>query len=141
MGFTKQEVVVQFPQIELPSNNKFGFFFAVLFSVIAGYMALTNSHFLAFGLASISLTMATVTILKPDLLTPLNRAWMCIGLILGAVVNPLVCALLFFLIFTPIGIVTRLARRDVLRLRENEKGSFWMTREDQTRPETFKQQF
>jgi hypothetical protein len=52
-----------------------------------------------------------------------------LGLLLGRIVNPVVTAVLFFLVFTPSGLISRLLGRDLLRLKPaRETETYWITR-------------
>ena len=53
----------------------------------------------------------------PAVLKPLNWAWFRFGLLLHAVVNPIVMGLLFFVAVTPTGWIMRLRGKDLLRLK------------------------
>ena len=65
-------------------------------------------------------------ILKSKILTPLNKLWSKLGIFLGIVVAPIVMALVFFLVVTPIGIFMRLMGKDLLNLRFNGSKSYWI---------------
>jgi hypothetical protein len=84
---------------------------------------------------------ATVTLVKPDLLRPLNKLWMRFGFLLGKIVSPLILGIIFFALFTPIAVIMRLFRRDELRLRFKHKNSHWINREESTQSTFFKNQF
>jgi hypothetical protein len=56
----------------------------------------------------------------------IHRAWTALGAALGRVVSPAVLAVLYFLVVTPFGLVSRLLRRDRLGLRPDpEAGTYW----------------
>ena len=63
------------------------------------------------------------------------------GLLIGMIVSPIVLGIIFFFIFTPIALVTRVFGRDELRLRMTNEGSYWIKRTVTTRSESFKNQF
>ena len=98
---------------------------------------MTNAY--AFSLAA--LIFLLVTLVKSDALLPLNKLWMLFGLLLGMIVSPIVLGIIFFGIFTPIAILMRIVRRDELRLHTTHKASYWITRNEQIKPDSFKQQF
>jgi hypothetical protein len=76
-------------------------------------------------------------------LRPLNRAWTKLGVLLHAVVSPLVMALLFYGVVTPFGMVMRALSKDPLRLQwESKSDSYWIIRDlSELSPETMKNQF
>jgi hypothetical protein len=111
----------------LPSNRQFGWTFTGVF--IVG--ALFYPWVLALAAAS-----AAVTLTREQWLTPLNRAWMKLGELLGRVVSPLALGLIFYAVFTPVGIVMRLAGRDAMARRfEPDKPTYWIDRDPPGPPE------
>jgi len=76
------------------------------------------------------------------LLTPLNKAWMKLGDLLGKVISPIVLGIIFFVLLAPVALVTRLLGRDELRLKMSNSSSYWI---DRTPPgpagDSFKNQF
>ncbi len=113
----------------LPSNRIFGLFFTGVFAVLGLYgfwvvwPPILNKVFF-----TVSIILAAVTLLRPPLLNPLNRAWYQLGLFLGRVVSPIVLGILFFLLITTVALVIRIAGRDALRLRRKKVESYWIDR-------------
>ena len=89
----------------------------------------------------LAIVLFFVTIVNSDVLLPLNKLWMQFGLALGLVVNPILMAIIFFVIFSPVGIFARLAGRDELRLRTKNLGSYWIWRDAEAQKTSFKNQF
>lgn len=58
-------------------------------------------------------------LLLPRILGPVYRVWMAFGHVLGWINTRIVLGVLFFLVFTPVGIVMRLFGKDPMRLRLN----------------------
>jgi len=128
--------------ITLPSNRRFGFFFAAIFLASGIYLFLNQKILAAYVIEVIGFLFLAVTLLKSDLLLPLNKLWMRFGLVLGMIVSPIVLGVIFFGLFTPISFVMRLAKRDELRLHFKKKASYWVLRINSTaQPNTFKLQF
>ena len=73
-------------------------------------------EFAVFAL-TISTLFAIAAFLTPQILSPLNRLWFCLGLLLGKIVSPIVLALIFFVLITPVSLVTRLFGRDELKMK------------------------
>ena len=90
----------------------------------------------------ITLAFISVTFFKADLLLPLNKLWMRFGHLIGLIVSPIVLALMYFGIFTPIAIITKLFGRDELKLKFMSKQTHWISRESANLiQDNFKQQF
>ncbi|WP_336080170.1 SxtJ family membrane protein [Thalassospira sp. CH_XMU1448-2] len=130
------------PDIELPSNRKFGLFFSVVFLIAGYYFWGKETQWLSYIFLSLSPLFVVVSLLKPDLLEPLNKLWMRFGLLLGMIVSPIVLGIMFFGLISPIALLMRLFGRDELRLKLVEKKSHWIERSsDSAKAETFKHQF
>ena len=128
-------------EVKLPSNKKFGFFFALVFVIATGYFYTNSSLIWAYISSVTALIFFIVAVVKADLLLPLNKLWMRFGLLLGMIVSPIVLGAMFFGIFTPIAIFMRLRGRDELRLKFKAKISHWISRDKQFQANSFKNQY
>ena len=132
---------MNFSEIELPSNRKFGFFFTLVFAAAAAYFYYTAYVSWAYAFVIAALIFLLITLIKSDTLFPLNMLWMRFGFLLGMIVSPIVLGIIFFGLFTPIAMLMRLSGRDELRLRFSHRVSHWITRSEQIKAESFKNQF
>ena len=129
-------------QNHLPSNKKFGLFFSAIFVLIAAYAHFKfRIEFAVFALMTSAL-FAIAVFLTPEILTPLNRLWFSIGLLLGKIVSPIVLGLIFFVLITPVAFVTRLFGRDELKIKKRTVESYWVDRSPPgPTSESFKNQY
>jgi len=129
--------------VVLPSNRKFGFFFAVVFAAIALYTGYSGGiSGVSIAAAVVSVILILLALLAPSLLSTPNKYWAYIGLLLGLIVSPIVLGIIFFGMFTPIAAVLRLKGRDELRLKAQTVDSVWITRTPSgPAPKSFKDQF
>jgi hypothetical protein len=132
---------MQFSEIDLPSNKKFGFFFTIVFAVASAYFYNSTSASWAYTFGLASLTFLIVSTFKSEILLPLNKLWVRFGHLLGMIVSPIILGVIFFGLFTPIAFVMRLSGRDELRLKFLKKPSHWISRNEPIKSEVFKQQF
>jgi len=132
---------VNFSEIELPSNRKFGLFFTFVFAVAAAYFYYAENIVWTYAFVAASLIFLLITLIKSDALLPLNKLWMRFGLLLGMIVSKIVLGIIFFGLFMPIATLMRLSGRDELSLQFSQKVSHWKTRSEQIKPESFKNQF
>lgn len=125
-----------------PSDRSFGWVFTIFFCLAGAWPMLYHEPARRWALV-ISAVFALVTLLRPALLHPANRLWTRFGLLLGKLTNPIVTGLLFFLVVTPIGLLLRLAGKDLLRLRRDpDASSYWIERRPPgPPPESMPQQF
>ena len=132
---------MQFSEIQLPSNKKFGFFFTFVFALASAYFFNSTSALWAYTFGLASLTFLIVSTVKSEILLPLNKLWMRFGHLLGMIVSPIILGVIFFGLFTPIAFVMRLSGRDELRLKFLKKPSHWISRNESINSEAFKNQF
>ena len=110
------------------SEKSFGILFSIVFFLIAIWFFLEDGEirFWALALAFIFLFVA---FLKKKLLKPLNLTWIKFGEVLGKIIAPLVMALIFFFILTPLSFVIRIFGKDLLKLKLSKDNSYWIKRE------------
>ena len=129
----------------LPSERSFGLLFSAVFALLAGYGWFFKGWPLAVVLLLVAVALAFVLLgfVAPKVLRPLNWLWFQLGQLLGKIVSPIVLGAIFFLMLTPISLVTRLFGRDELRLkRKASQTSYWLDRAPPgPEPESFKNQF
>ncbi len=116
--------------IESGSEKSFGCVLGTVFALIGVYPLLHGAP-LRLWAVGVSLCFFCLAILAPGLLKSTNRLWFKFGLALGAVIGPIVMAILYCLTVVPTGLVMRLLGKDLLRLKmEKEEASYWITRND-----------
>ncbi len=65
----------------------------------------------------IAVILAVWGLAAPKSLRPVYLGWMRFGLAISRVTTPLILSLVFFLVFTPAGLIMRLARHDPMQRR------------------------
>jgi hypothetical protein len=142
MKQSTHEVFSRDVEVVAGSDRSFGIMMAAVLAAVALLNAWHAGRLWpwAGGLAALLLAAA---LLRPSVLSPLNRIWLKFGLLLHSVVNPVVMALLFYGTVLPTGLVMRMMGKDPLRLkREPDADSYWIARQPHgPSPETMKDQF
>mgnify|MGYP005999587317 FL=1 len=98
------------------SNRSFGLLFFIVFIAVGLwpvtkgeaaniYLILTSLFFLIFGL------------INSKILSPFNKTWIKLGEILGLIIAPIIMALVYFIILTPISLIVRMFGKDLLGLK------------------------
>ena len=79
----------------------------------------------------------------PLALTPLQKAWMTLAILMGWVMTRVLMTVLFYLAITPIGLILRLTGKDLLDQKlEPKKQSYWKIRPQTPRvPSDYEKQF
>ena len=128
----KQEI-----KINKKNNITFGILFFIFFLII-GLFPLVSVGVIRIWSVVLSLIFLIITIIRPNLFTFLNRLWIQFGIFLGKVISPIVMGLVFFFVVTPIGVLVRILKKDVMGLKRGAS-SYWINREDKL--QSMKKQF
>ena len=110
------------------SNRSFGILFFLVFLGF-GLWPLTKEMNPNIYLIIISVIFLILGLLNSKLLSPLNNLWVKFGEILGKVIAPIVMAVVYFLILTPISLLVRLFGKDLIGMKfSNNIKSYWIKR-------------
>jgi|TARA_B000000532_G_C18491699_1_gene244828 hypothetical protein len=119
---------MQNKDIKLGSNRSFGIVFFVVFFIISIYPLINDNPIRLWSLI-LSLIFLILGLINSKILTPLNIIWMKFGMYLGIFISPIVMGIVFFLVVTPIGIIMKILRKDLLNLRMNKENSYWIEKD------------
>ena len=110
-------------------NRSFGLLFFIVFLALALW-PLTKKGEINIYLISIALIFLALGLLNSKILSPLNKAWIKFGEILGRIIAPIVMAIVYFLILTPISLLVRLFGKDLIGMKFSNdiKKSYWIKR-------------
>jgi hypothetical protein len=125
------------------SDRSFGLVFAAVFALAAFLPLLRAPHQPHWWAAVIAIAFALAALFWPKRLSVLNRLWLQFGLLLHAVISPVVLALLYYAAIVPVGLLKRMFAKDSLRLESDRgAGTYWIIRESsQSALSSMKQQF
>ena len=112
-------------QINKSTNKSFGIIFFIVFFLIGIYPVFFEENIRIWSIL-ISLVFLILGIFNSKILTPLNKIWFKFGILLGKIISPLIMAIIFFLVVTPIGIIMRVLGKDLLNLKKNTEDSYWI---------------
>ena len=110
-------------------NNKgFGLLFFIVFLLI-GLWPLIKGDSPRVLFFPIALVFLILGILNAKILTPLNRLWIKFGEILGKIIAPIVMALVYFVVLTPLSFLIRISGKDLLKVKfSNKINTYWIKR-------------
>ena len=128
--------------VETSSDRSFGLVIAGALTLFAAIGVFRGSGHWPWWLGGAAI-FAVAALAAPGVLAPFNRLWTRFGLLLAAIVSPVVLAVLFYLCITPIGALMRLAGKDPLRLKlQPDADSYWIRRDPAgPAPDTLKNQY
>ena len=128
--------------IKRSSDRSFGLLFTIILALVGLWPLLDQTSPRWWALA-IAATFATTSLLAPGMLSLLNRSWQKVGQIIHFVAGPIITGFMYYLAVVPTGLIMRLLRKDLLRLKLcPEAESYWIKREPPgPRPDSMPYQF
>ena len=122
--------------------RKFGVTVGLLLMVLSGFFLWKGKESFEPMLFS-GLVLCLLGLMLPVALKPVYWIWMVIAVILGWIVTRVILSLLFYVVITPIGMLSRLSGSSFLNLKWNKsKDSYWNSRPTKQRnSEDFEKQF
>lgn len=121
----------------IATNRTFGLLFSFVFILIGVWNYNLETALITF--VCIAGFLGFVSLLCPKILYPFNLIWYGLGKTLHKVTNPLILIVLFYFVFTPLGVIKR-----VLRKRSDQTlgcNGQWVTRNQVLTLDELKQQF
>ena len=114
---------------KMGSNRNFGLVFFFVFLIISLWPLLNEGHVRIWSLI-VSLPFLILGLMNSKVLTPLNKLWFKFGIILGAIVAPVIMSIIFFLVITPIGLIMKIMGKDLLNKKYDRiKKTYWIKRD------------
>lgn len=114
-------------EIRRSSEKSFGVVFAIVFFLVGIYpLFFGGVHYWALAL---SLLFVVLAYWAPGTLALPNKFWFKLGVVLGAIVAPVVMALVYFTTVVPVGLAMRFLKKDLLQQKLNKNvQSYWIER-------------
>ena len=105
--------------------RNFGIIVGIILLIISGFLFWKEKESFQIFLA-IGITLFLTAIVIPVVLKPVYWMWMIFAIILGWIMTRVILSLLFYVIFTPIGLTLRFFGKQFLELRwDKSKDSYW----------------
>jgi len=123
--------------IDVKSNITFGILFLIFFLII-GLYPLKSGGVIRIWSIVLSLIFLIITIARPNLFTFLNKFWIKFGILVGKIISPIVMGFVFFCVVTPIGMLVKILKKDVMGLKKGTT-TYWINRKDKI--QSMKKQF
>ena len=111
------------------SDRSFGWVFTCFFLIVA-LSPMRHAQPIRLWALVVSGGFLLPSLIKPQVLHPLNVLWTRLGILLGRIVAPIVMGLLFFLVVTPMACLMRLLGKRPLQLHMDPGvASYWIQRQ------------
>tara|TARA_B100000780_G_scaffold269425_1_gene228218 strand:- start:1023 stop:1412 length:390 start_codon:yes stop_codon:yes gene_type:complete len=111
--------------IKIGSNKNFGVVFFIFFLVVSIFPLFKDGNIRIWALI-ISIIFLILGLLNSSILSPLNKTWFKIGILLGNFISPIIMGIVFFLVVTPTSLFMKLLGKDLLNLKKNDKRTYWI---------------
>ena len=107
--------------------RKFGLTVGIVLAVIATYLLIRKKESFLYVYAAGGVFLL-LGLALPVILKPVQKIWMTLALLMGWVMTRVILTFTFFVIFTPIGLISRLFGKDYLNVRwkKESKDSYWI---------------
>ena len=115
--------------IKIGSNKNFGIVFFIFFLIVSIFPLFKNGEIRVWSLI-VGIIFLILGLTNSKILTPLNIIWFKIGIFLGNFVSPIVMAIVFFLVVTPISLIMKLLGKDILNIKKSNKSTYWIDKPD-----------
>ena len=116
-------------QVTSKEARKTSLIVAAVLAIVSTFLFYRGSVRAHFVTACLALLLVLVGLFVPPAAKLFHRVWFTIAFALGWVNSRILLTIIYFLVFVPYGIVSRLAGRDPLGLRQPKSDSYWHKRE------------
>ena len=121
-------------EVKPGSERSFGFVFTGVFLLVGCYPLLSSEPVRWWSLA-VAAAILVLSLTAPNIFKVPNRLWFKFGMVLGAIVAPIVMALVYIATIVPMGLITRLLGKDLLKSKiDKSASSYWLERTEEMQP-------
>ena len=122
--------------------RKFGITIGTVFLIIGGFLFWKEKELFKLFL-TIGIVLFVAGIAIPFILEPVYWIWMIFATILGWIMTRIILSILFYVILTPIGLISRLFGKQFVELRwDKSNDSYWNFRSNENlKKENYEKQF
>lgn len=119
---------------EQSSVKSFGILFFIVFLII-GFWPKINGEEIRLWSIIISIIFLILGIINSKILIPLSNYWIKLGELLGKIIAPIIMLIIYFIIVTPTALILRIFKKDILKLKSDEKlKSYWIEKDKDLGP-------
>lgn len=102
---------------------------------------ITRNETVGFWLIVVGLSVGAIGLTGTRLALPFYWAWLGIAYVMGNVMSRIIIAAVYYLVVTPVGILSRVAGRDPLQLKKPESETYWRDLKFPKDAESYERQF
>lgn len=124
--------------------REFGIIFCIVGIVLAAISFYKNGFLTSASMVFLTAALAFLAsgLFSPNILKPLHKVWMSLAVIMGYILSHVVLFIAFFLVITPMGLLLRLIRKDILDLNLNKpEATYWKDYENVPDKDRYRKMF
>ena len=119
---------------EQTSVKSFGILFFIVFLLIGLWPKISGEELRLWSVIT-SFIFLILGLINSKILNPLNKYWIKLGELLGKIIAPIVMMIIYFIIVTPIALLLKIFKKDILGLKLDTKvDSYWVQKEKDLGP-------
>jgi len=112
------------------TNKSFGLTIGIIL-LITGIWLFNKRNLVGGLLITLGILFIALALLNPGKLEIINELWFKLGEFLNRLFQPILMAVLFFMIFTPYGLLIRIMKGNYLNIKINKsKSTYWMAKDN-----------
>jgi hypothetical protein len=120
--------------------RQFAFIWIIFFGAIGG-LQLYKGGTWGWPIIALALGAGVPGLIWPKVLKPIFVTWMILAFPIGWLVSHVILGVVFYALFTPMGLALRLKGHNSLLLKKPDADSFWVRRHQQRDPARYLKQF
>ncbi|MCG3175929.1 MAG: hypothetical protein MOGMAGMI_00866 [Candidatus Omnitrophica bacterium] len=111
--------------------REFAWTMAIASGLLAAWLAWRHPSPAVIVLVALGIVLVSCGTLRPELLAPVRRVWMGLAFVLGFFMSRMILAVCYYLVITPIGLITRATGKDFLsRKMDPQTSTYWTQRQN-----------
>ena len=119
------------PELDRKGLREFGLVTGAIVAVLFGlFFPWLLEHSFPLWPWAIFAVLGFWALVAPLSLRPVYRGWMRFGLLLSRVTTPIVMGLVFYVVITPFALTLKLARKDAMKRKIDNRDTYRVTREN-----------
>ena len=108
-------------------NKSFGILLFFFFIIISLWPLFSKNEIRIWSLVT-ALIFLMLAILNPKLLSPFTKLWIKLGELIDKFISPIIIGIIYFLVLTPIGLLMKMFKKDLLNLKFSKNQTYWIRR-------------
>lgn len=108
-------------------NKSFGILLFFVFIIISLWPLFSKNEIRIWSLV-IAVIFLMLAIFSPKFLSPFTKLWIKLGELIGRFISPIIIGIIYFSILTPIGLLMKMFKKDLLNLKFSKNQTYWVKR-------------